>query len=36
VVPENIDNPAAVQALLESNLENAALYEGEQEYIRKK
>lgn len=34
VVPDDIDSPAAVQALLEKNLKNPALYEDEQEYFR--
>jgi hypothetical protein len=36
VIPQDINDPAAVQALLVNNLENAALYEDEQEYFKKK
>lgn len=36
VVPQDIVDSAAVQTLLEKNLDNAALYEDEQDYLRKK
>jgi hypothetical protein len=36
VIPQDVSNSAAVQALLVNNLENAALYEDEQEYFKKK
>ncbi len=36
VVPQDISDSVAVRALLEKNLDNAVLYEDEQDYIKRK